>query len=360
LLPSGDFAEIAQFPVVYIGLVMGRSKADLKPSRTGWAKFRKLIGRQLGSEAEELMANSVYVIVLGAAADVETPGLTPTADDVRAAQHQLTTAGYDLRLMLLDPNYRLAKSLAPVKEDFDHLGQINVDRQHFRDYPPEVLILDDHYGKLPEEVKATSLPVIFLSYLPMTSAYQLMSLMNHYQTTNRYYVIATELTLMTTIAEDFLTRDQPDPVLREPYNPYLGGVLPATMEYGDRQDCLRQMVAAAFVAMVYIKAGYDRRENLVDVPGWCLNPETPCLKGAIATYGLISPVPDAIPIHQMVTNSGYRMQIFEVVSKMVANFVINNRMLEVEAIAQLGGWRSAATYEFLGTQILKPIYAQTI
>lgn len=302
------------------------------------------------------------VVIIGCGGTAYSPGQMPTPEDVQICSTILSPIGCELNVVIIDPilKYacRIAKGLmGPVDKNYRD------DAEKIAGYDANVTVIDEHVNKASGEWKEGEEPVIYLCYGTLTSSYQVMSLLNCYIIKNRYFINISpesEGSPLKEVCEDYCKLVQGEEtsfLYDEVYDLYSGDKLLVGKSSDDMKDAVKQIMSGCFIVCSYYKAGYDKRENTCNVDGWCLNPETPFIKGCILTYGLISPVPDSTAILQVTTNSGFRYQLLELLSKVIVNFAMTNSILTIETASQLGGFKTAAVYHYIA-DALTPAFRQ--
>lgn len=312
------------------------------------------------------------IVVISCASSATQKGQMPLAKDIESARQHLEAQGIGMRLVIIDHMLKYAVRIVEGRGGPKNANYEN-DAAHIQSYRRTVDVFDEHVNKVDERVdkalgewKLTPETTIYIVYsspmTPVHSSYDIMSLIDCYVVKNRYFLALNKdygRISLTKLVEEYTDIGADDHEIEYLYpemcDLYAGGRMPLLMPEADIRDTFKQVVSACGIIHAYYQAGYDRMQNLMTIPGWCLNPETPFIKGCILTYGIISPIPDSTAILQITSNSGFRFQLFEVIRKVIAAFVINNGILTSTDIKARGGWNSPATYTFVG-ETLRPLY----
>jgi hypothetical protein len=287
----------------------------------------------------KMSSQDLLVVMMGAASTITQKGFLPSLEELMN-----TKSKKNFRLIIIDPNLKYVRAAqARNSTPTDVLGYVVDDFKLIEKYPRWVEISDDHYHSIPDIIRFHTGTVVYVSYLGKNSSYEIMSLLNTYIFSKRTYINSTQrVNLLEILSKPLL----------EPYNLYSGEIVPRITDE-DKRDCYKQLLSGCFMASSFLMAGYDTQKNLCDVESWCLNPETPFTKGCVHVYKLFSPVDDAIPIQQMITNSGYRMQIFNTIARVISNFAIKNNIITPGQAKETGGWFSPRTYELISNSLLR-------
>lgn len=164
-----------------------------------------------------------------------------------------------------------------------------------------------------------------------------MSLVEDFKVVNRaYYRI--EANQINSIL-DLANKDQ------DLYNVFSGDPLRGFNPQASLID-IKVMIEALYY---YLKNGFHEEDKeiplyMCDVdiynqpgnPNWCMNMNTPVLKGIVTYYGILPDVPEddrralistgKTPTTTMATNSQYRRIVTDTLLKVLSNFVVNNKM----------------------------------
>ena len=301
------------------------------------------------------MANIIYIIIINPASTHEINGTMPTPLDIINATTLANDHKYDLRILIVDEalNYalRLAKGETSVISP-----SISKDAVYIQSYPDNVDVASVPAWEISDTIKSITSPVIYVGY-KNSSSYDIMNLINSYVIDNRWFIPTTEKVTIYQIMTDYINKHDNVYLLpHKTYDLYGGGKLDEMYHEKDMLDVKQQIWLGCLILNQYLDAGYDKGKNDRDVMGWCLNTETPIIKGLIQTYGLISPVPDRTSHMEIRLNSGYRRQLTEILGKVLSNFAINNDIITIQEVAQLGGWYDQRVYTVIISRLSDSIF----
>lgn len=104
----------------------------------------------------------------------------------------------------------------------------------------------------------------------------------------------------------------------------------STLGYSDEQvDDIEKHVKIFFYIMLqFMNAGYHKGKNLRKVPDWCLCFSEPIMKYFIHYFEIPTEAPDIGIVDQFLTTPQFREMITIQMMKFMANYVINNEIIE--------------------------------
>ena len=105
----------------------------------------------------------------------------------------------------------------------------------------------------------------------------------------------------------------------------------------------REMKILFYVMLQYMSAGYHERKNKKKIPDWCVCFSEPILRYLISYFEIKTESPDIHIADQFLTNPQFREMITTQLLKILSNYVINNKMLDVSEVKSwydIGLWLS--------------------
>jgi hypothetical protein len=297
------------------------------------------------------------IVIWGAAPSHTSLGRLNSAKEINLSNELLPDR--DFRVIYVDrelgPVFRLSKGLL-AEEHPNYLAGAAIAKTYD---PDTVLVLDDHPHQIIDALYRTNPGiVIYVTYSQFTNSYELMSWFADYQTEKRFYFPRPkegDTINIYQLVQAYLEFEKTggNSIFQTPYNFYSGDKITQVLSPNDIAEVRKELKMACEIVLHYFTGGYQSYGNqqvvVYSPPGWTLNPETLPIKGCIYTYGIFSPVSDSTPIHEMFNNSGYRYQIMMSLMKMIAAFVINNNLLNIEQVGVMGGWHRSDTYRNIMT-----------
>jgi hypothetical protein len=287
--------------------------------------------------------SSITIVIMGVGSTLSERGYLPTGEDFEFAHQFTTEKNFELKIIVNDPKLIYALrgvqgKLAPENEN------VVYDTDIIKGYNPKYVGVSDDHQYTSQAIPRTSPnPVIYVDFSTPKSTFEMMSSVMDYNTSDRYFLSVSSQISIREIAEKFYQNQLPIP-----FNLYEGKQMPETLTLNDRIEALTQMHFGCQIMIHYITAQYHHGKYEVSIPGWCMNPETPLIKGLINTYGLVSPVIDQTAILQMTTNSGYRRQLCEIMARVIASFAVINGLIDINSVQD---WYSTSTYAVVAQNI---------
>lgn len=311
----------------------------------------------------------IHVVIIGGASTYRDVGKLPTIEDVEDGSAIVEPYGYKMQIFIADTNLNYAIRLAkgesslktpPIVEDARMIIGTSDSKR--------VVVGDIPAWQIPSDIKNSKESVIYISYIPnISSSYEIMSLVGSYIRENRWFIPVNEVSekiSITKLMTDFISiqggkTDSLSYLLPNfIYALYQGENIGAGMYYiGDMVSAKTQIILGCEVLRQYITAGYIESDNRASVDGWCLNVETPIIKGIIHTYGLIPAVEDRTTHMEIRTNASYRQQLTELLSRVISNFAINNKVITLEEARLCGEWYSTKTYTLIMNKLSDSLFA---
>jgi len=100
----------------------------------------------------------------------------------------------------------------------------------------------------------------------------------------------------------------------------------------DANTVSREMKILFYVMLQYMSAGYHERKNKKKIPDWCICFTEPILKYFIEYFEIKTESPDIHIADQFLTNPQFREMITTQLLKVLANYVVNNKMIEIRDV----------------------------
>jgi hypothetical protein len=338
------------------------------------------------------------IVITGAESTRERIGTLPIYEDILNAVRILKEVGYEPKVSIIGTNLiyacRMASDMLGPDTVKTYVHDANIvksyneqkeDETYVRVYPDHISNVDNlhEYKPLTEQnrIVLKSQPIINLSeyivhenfrhslnptvYLMYgdnaLTPYEILSFHDDFEMRNRFTIFSPHgrNVNISDIADDFAIMNGRDEAIDSPvykhlprlamYNVFMGQAVEDDIEDSDFMETFKVILDLCKCIIFFIKAGVNKDkfqiiEKGMDAPGWMLNPETLCIKGCLKTYGLRPEVSDSSPLNEITNSSGYRKQLLELMSKVVASFAVNNGIIDVEKAKELGGWESPRTY----------------
>lgn len=293
---------------------------------------------------------TLHIVIIGAAAYVDTAGQTPQPEDVTAGCKVALDNDITLRVHLIDPQYK--RCCNPLAAD-----NTNITDEYARitAFSPDVVeVVPQMYHRWTSVVPPDN-PCIYITYEASQSSYDIMGLIESPQIHNRWYRAAGcsgPRCNITDIVTEYvsITRGGKPLLLTTPYDVYSGDYVTAPMSAVDLRDAKDQLFAGCSMVKEYIKAEFHKVETTVptaNLSSWVYNVETPILKGIILKYSLYPPVPDQTPASEMRESGDYRRRVAVLMCQVLSNFAINNKLMSAADVVGTGGWYSIPTWVLL-------------
>lgn len=302
------------------------------------------------------------IVIIGPASSYEKDGYMPSVEDVNTAIKMAENNKLGILIHIIDENLnyavRLSKGQPSRVSEF-----ILKDASRIKGYPNKVSCYINPPWEISDvafkdsdmtTIKNTLYPVIYLSYKDKSS-YEIMNSISAYSMENRWFVISSKRVQLTQLVADYISLNQDGPsnylLPNKVYDLYGGGVLNKYNYSYDLVEIKKQLVMGCIIIDQYLKAGYNTGNNAMDVMGWCLNAETTFIKGICHSYGLMTPVPDKTNHMELRQNSSFRRQLWDLMTRVISSFSINNKLITVEEAMQYGGWYDQRVYMLIRNRI---------
>lgn len=296
------------------------------------------------------------IVIIGAGSLHNKDGFMPSNKDVNTAIQLCKENNLELQIQIIDQNLNYATRLAR-DEPSRRSEFISTDASRIKAYPQTVTCHLFSPWDLAISIKNSISPVIYLSYND-NSSYEIMNSINSYVMTNRWFVTSKTRVPLIALIEDYITiakeLDRPSSfLLPNPlYDLYSGDVIPeGVYNEFDVVEIKKQLISGCIILDEYLKANYHLKGNVTDVMGWCLNPETPFIKGACESFGLVPIIPLRTPHMEMRQNSGYRKQVFDLLARIISSFAVKNKIVSINEALHHGGWYNRYIYTVIQERI---------
>ena len=115
------------------------------------------------------------------------------------------------------------------------------------------------------------------------------------------------------------------------------------MEPKENDDVVKHIKIFYYVLLQYMSAGYHKGQNTRKIPDWCICFGEPIMKYFIHYFEIPTEAPDIGVVDQFLTTPQYREMITIQMMKFMANYVINNNMIDpadVESWYDMRLWMS--------------------
>jgi len=99
------------------------------------------------------------------------------------------------------------------------------------------------------------------------------------------------------------------------------------LQENEIEDIQKNIKIFYYVMMQYMSAGYHKRENKRKIPDWCLCFGEPIMKYFIEYFDIRTEAPDINIVDQFLTNPQFREMITVQMMKFMANYIINNNII---------------------------------
>lgn len=135
------------------------------------------------------------------------------------------------------------------------------------------------------------------------------------------------------IQPDIKTLVLSDYPFKQHFCPWEGEQLPSNLTVKEKKAIQNMFNNLVLITRSYLKAGFYYPEGtnmpkIYDVPdGWMMNVYTPEIELLINYYGLISEVKDVNRALEFMHNAQYRRIITETMVKVVANYLVRNKVI---------------------------------
>jgi hypothetical protein len=294
---------------------------------------------------------------------VESKGQTPSLDNYLEAKLICKNNNINMKLFLIDPNYNIIKDNSADKSE-EILNEYNlltlleihgveVIPLHFHKWDNYLRTSGKDIPISKQIIKSTNNDfnenIIYVSYNGSLNTYEFMTFLETSRTDNRWYYIPknNDKCDVSYIVTEYINNTN---VIINPYNIYSGNKLTEYISSNDLIAAKSYFKIGCILAVNYINAGfnsYDANLPLIILDSWNYQCETPFLKGIILYYGLYSESADRSTQSEMITSAASRRTITFTICKVLSNFAINNNIITIEEVTELGGWFMASVYEII-------------
>lgn len=104
------------------------------------------------------------------------------------------------------------------------------------------------------------------------------------------------------------------------------------IDISDANTVSREMKILFYVMLQFMSAGYHERKNKKKIPDWCVCFSEPILRYFLEYFEIKTESPDIHVADQFITNPQFREMITTQLLKILANYVVNNKMIEVRDV----------------------------
>ncbi len=312
-----------------------------------------------------LTSKILQVVIIGGASTHSKDGRLPKSDEIRNAFEYVGEYGFKLQILVVDTNLNYAIRLARGEKSLNTKPIVS-DAQMLTQSKDILTANDIPAWEIPVDIRTSTENVIYISYNGLCSAYEIMSILGSYVRENRWFLpVANDAEPISIhqLMVDFinLQSGKTDTLVyllpNFIYELYEGKRFGTNVYLeGDMVDAKIQLILGCEIMRQYITAGYVETSNQAFVSGWCLNPETPIIKGIISTYGLIPSVEDRSPHMEIRTNASYRQQLVELLARVISNFAINNGIITLEEAKNSGEWYGIGTYTLIISKLADDVF----
>lgn len=313
-------------------------------------------------------------VFLQSCATSKSSGYTPEAKDVFQAIEVGQQTGLDVQVYLVDPTYvqylrkhRTKSDVVANQEELDRLSELIAAGATVGPSPSylkevtiatdilprfkQIHIIPDRYENWGEAtghqipaIKDFRFPdtdwVVYISYFHEFDAYETMGYLNDSRIQNRLF-----LSPKTRINLTQLVIDTPTLIATPVYSFYRGEEIKG--DFYQLSAAKKHISLGIMMLELFLNAEFDRDEFRVrqyHIPSWTLNWHTPVTRLLIDHYEMYSDIPDQRPDILLVESGQYRRELTHLLIKVFSNFVINNRLLDLNQVKELGGWYQPETW----------------
>lgn len=167
------------------------------------------------------------------------------------------------------------------------------------------------------------------------------------------YQIPAENLAISTMEEDLetvLAEVNEETNYRRDYSIFSGDMISA-IDREIKVDILKSLRILIQCIYQMLEAGYLEMQNKKKIDDWILSFEEPTLK-IFKIYHQIETSNPSIDIEEeFLINPAYRRMILLMMMKIIANFIINNNMITVDKVAELGSWEREDTWLKMKEQV---------
>lgn len=304
----------------------------------------------------------MFVIILGGGSTLYQNGTLPPVNDIDFIYTKCLDNGEDLTFIIVDRNLlyadRLSKGLSALTsthlknsefEDIQKLSNgnsyIENDAEKLKGYSAILNINFQcelkHKHQISREILNSSQSIIFIDKTGMKSSYEVMNMIESYEINKRYFILSTDQRNLPEIIEDYFDKE-----LNTPFDFYYGVQLPYNISSDEKEEIKTQIKVGCKIAKQYLKAGFHNKNIQNALEGYTMNVETPILKGLIYTYGLF-PMYEIPAFLEILNSSIYRYQLTDLLLKLLSNFSVNNNLIKLDEVLNMGGWYVPEVYDVI-------------
>ena len=302
------------------------------------------------------MSKNLNIIILGCSASFESKGQTP--DDINESIIFANNNDINLKILLVDPAYNdielltegLNNNILNERELIALQENFTIYKNFYNDFLKE--------GKIPHNEDT-----IYVSYIGIEkNIYDLINIVESYPTEeeNVFFYLPKNLNRckIMDLINDYLSEDKL--LLEKSYDIYQGNNWD---NYKNHHSYIKNiyLVMCEFILHAFKGKFQDEKRPFPKegVPHWCYNTNVPIIKGLIKYYELTPREMSIInsigneeiikndlhrPSIEFTESSIYRKQIMEYMCRILANFMVNNNLIN---ITEINKWMSSKTYELI-------------
>lgn len=104
------------------------------------------------------------------------------------------------------------------------------------------------------------------------------------------------------------------------------------IEPNENDDIDKNIKIFYYVMLQYMNAGYHKGQNKSKIPDWCICFGEPIMKYFIHYFEISTEAPDIGVVDQFLTTPQYREMITIQMMKFMANYVVNNELVDTEDV----------------------------
>ena len=275
---------------------------------------------------------SLHIVILGGASIrnpkaeekgeyPDIPGFVPDPVAIEHARESAKRRGFQLSIHFVGNEYNYANRIVNRMESFKSPSIVD-DAVKIESMKGEIHVCSPF--KFPKKISDGNDPVIYISFNMASNSYEIMSLVESYQTNHRAFICQTsesEPIDYAKMVDEFFNLPQKGQYIQGiPYNFFISDAPSRDNLFQDLMSALSQIQRGCQIMRRYIECGFTNKEVKDTIFGWMLNPETDILKGIIYTYGLFPESSDKTPFLEVVENSTYRYQLSELLARIIWDF----------------------------------------
>ena len=118
-----------------------------------------------------------------------------------------------------------------------------------------------------------------------------------------------------------------------------------------KREILRNMILMSNIMYQMLNAGYLVLEDNGKIDDWIISFEEPLLKIFKIYHQIETSNPDVDLEEEFLINPAFRKNILIAMMKIIANFVISNKMTTIEEVSKIGDWSEKNTWFALKEKI---------